>query len=700
MGQADQDQESGASSDLLSGSSPGTAIDGASRERTLPDAGLGTFAAGEVVGGRYRIVRFLAHGGMGEVYEALDTELQEHVALKTVLPHLVDRQPTAMERFKREIQLARKVSHPNVCRVFDIGRHAVRGGEIVFLTMEMLEGESLQRRIERTGKLAPAEALPIISQMTAALDAAHEAGIVHRDFKPANIMLVKRRGGRDRVVVTDFGIARALAPDDSQVSLTGTGLVIGSAAYMAPEQVQDGEITAAADIYALGVVMYEMMTGRHPFVGTTPLAVATKRLMEQPTAPREVVQDLPPAWDEVILRCLAKGPAERFPSAGAVAAALAAPQTIVTTVRGRGMWWIAAIAGAVALGGTAAYLAITARERAPAPTQVSDKKPIEEAKIVASPAATPQQPARPAKQATEKAGAARREGERLFREGNMSGARTKYLEALAGAGENHDARGRLLAAIATTHFYDGDLATAEARGKEAIESGGTDASVPAHLAMGHVALARGDVDGAERSYSRAVAAAEGSAQDLAEAQLALAMALAEKPDLTRAETLIRDAVRAFREQGAADLEALGRAFAARSAVSSSSEDDARRAIGPVDELLAKGGAVHRTLLARVHAAVARAALSGSPAEAHKGLEEVLRETIRLGLLPLQLETRLALGEVEVRTGPPIIGIGRLKVLEKEASARGFRLIAGKAASLASGPPTRLRQLLPRPRSGQ
>jgi serine/threonine protein kinase/Tfp pilus assembly protein PilF len=264
---------------------------------------------------------------MGEVYEAEDLELHERVALKTVRPE-VAADSRAIDRFKREIQLARRVTHPNVCRIFDLGHHSLATDrEITFLTMELLAGESLAGRLRTKGRMTTQEAFPLVAQMAAALAAAHEAGIVHRDFKPGNVMLVPVKGNEAefRAVVTDFGLARRTAAEESFVaSLSVAGEVMGTPAYMAPEQVEGKEITSAADLYALGAVMFEMVTGRLPFGGDTPFAVAVKRLTEPAPSPRTLVPDLDPRWEAAILRCLAREPEERFEAASEAVAALRA----------------------------------------------------------------------------------------------------------------------------------------------------------------------------------------------------------------------------------------------------------------------------------------------------------------------------------------------------------------------------------------
>ncbi len=287
----------------------------------LPSAENTIIAPGQVIGGRYAIVRLLAEGGMGEVYEADDRLLRERVALKTIRAQ-VAHDEVVVERFKREIQLARKVTHPNVCRLFDAGTH----GDLCFLTMELLEGETLDARLQSAGCLSIGRAAPLVAQMAAALHAAHRAGVIHRDFKSGNVVLVDDaddRGGT-RAVVTDFGLARQ-SVDSSTV--TGDGGIVGSPAYMAPEQVDGGAVSNATDIYALGVVMFEMVTGQLPFVAETPLATAVKRLREPPPSPRQYVPDLDERWEHAILRCLAKKPADRFTSALDVARAVGAVQS-------------------------------------------------------------------------------------------------------------------------------------------------------------------------------------------------------------------------------------------------------------------------------------------------------------------------------------------------------------------------------------
>ncbi|HET6897672.1 MAG TPA: protein kinase, partial [Vicinamibacteria bacterium] len=276
---------------------------------------------GDELDGRYRIVRFIAAGGMGEVYEATDLALGTEVAVKTIRPDLAAREQV-MERFRREILLARRVTHPNVCRIFDLGQHSSgAGADVTFLTMELLRGETLRHYLRRSGALSAEDALPLVEQMAEALAAAHDAGVVHRDFKAANVMLVPGPSPESplRVVVTDFGLAWA---GDSSRTLTHSDHLVGTPAYVAPEQAGGGEITAATDIYAFGVVLYEMVTARLPFEGDSPISIVLKRFHEEPVSPRDHAPALRRHWETAILRCLERDPRDRFASATDVMAAL------------------------------------------------------------------------------------------------------------------------------------------------------------------------------------------------------------------------------------------------------------------------------------------------------------------------------------------------------------------------------------------
>ncbi len=253
---------------------------------------------------------------MGTVYEAEDLTLHDRVALKTIRPDIAS-DPTAVERFKQEIRLGKRVTHPNVCRIHDIGSDRSEDGkEVLFLTMQFLSGETLASRIRR-GPIPQTEALPLIEDMAEALSAAHQAEVIHRDFKSGNVMLV-HGPRRTCAIVTDFGLARGVR---DSVPLTRAGLV-GTVDYMAPEQIRGEEVTPTADIYALGVVMYEMVTGQLPFTGDSRVTVALKHLNDEPQPPRNLAPHLEPIWDDTILGCLRKLPGERFQSAAEIKAAL------------------------------------------------------------------------------------------------------------------------------------------------------------------------------------------------------------------------------------------------------------------------------------------------------------------------------------------------------------------------------------------
>jgi tetratricopeptide (TPR) repeat protein len=297
------------------------------------------FRTGDLVSGRFRIERFLGEGGMGEVYAAFDLELSAMVALKTLRPELAAARGFA-ERLRREVHLARQVTHPNVCRVFDVGRD----GETLYFTMELLEGETLEQRLAAGAKFTPLNALPIIQQLCDGLTAAHGPGIVHRDFKSANVMLAG-----DRAVITDFGLARLLETGGEQ----SAGLAIGTPAYMAPEQMEGAAVTPAADIYALGVVIFEMLTGEKPYQASSPLALAAKKVKHPPRSLRELA-DVPVHWEAAVRRCLAAKPEDRFAHAREVAAALEGQASVPEPAR-RIPWRPLAAAAVIALAAVGAW---------------------------------------------------------------------------------------------------------------------------------------------------------------------------------------------------------------------------------------------------------------------------------------------------------------------------------------------------------
>jgi len=266
----------------------------------------GRFLPGRLVASRYRIIALLGKGGMGEVYRADDLTLGQAVAMK-FLPDDAGRDEALLERFRNEVRMARRVSHPNVCRVYDVGE--VEGQ--TFFTMEYVDGEDLASLLRRIGRLPPDKALDIARHLCAGLAAAHTKGVLHRDLKPANIML----DGRGQVVITDFGLA-GVADD-----IRGAEVRSGTPAYMSPEQLVGREVTTRSDIYALGLVLYEVFTGKRAF------AESSAKLLRSgtdhtPSRPSSVVKDLDPIVEKVILRCLETEPSSRPPTALAVAAAL------------------------------------------------------------------------------------------------------------------------------------------------------------------------------------------------------------------------------------------------------------------------------------------------------------------------------------------------------------------------------------------
>ncbi|HUS67619.1 MAG TPA: protein kinase [Kofleriaceae bacterium] len=265
-----------------------------------------------LVAGRYQVLALAGRGAMGSVYRARDTELDEVVALKFLRAELVDA-PGMLERFRREVRLARRVAHRNVARVFDIGEH---GGD-KFLTMAFIEGEPLGAVLARTGALSPARALAYARPICEGLEAAHASGVVHRDLKPDNVM-VARDG---TLVITDFGIARAAA-EGGAAAVATMGGVVGTPAYMAPEQVAAAEVDSRADLYALGVMLFEMLTGSLPWRGTSPIMVAAARLGTDPPDVRSVSPEIDAGVAEVVKRCMAREPGGRYASAAEVASAL------------------------------------------------------------------------------------------------------------------------------------------------------------------------------------------------------------------------------------------------------------------------------------------------------------------------------------------------------------------------------------------
>src|SRR5881392_3898472 len=259
---------------------------------------------GTTLGGRYRLDERIAGGGMGDVWKGTDEVLGRTVAIKILLPSLLD-EPGFAERFRGEARTMATINHPGVVDVYDYGSDPAAGA---YLVMEYVEGDALSRTLGRVGRLTPARTMNLMAQAADALHAAHEKGIVHRDVKPGNL-LVRPNG---TLVLTDFGIARSAMVGQ----LTAAGSVLGTASYISPEQASGATATALSDIYALGVVAYQCLSGHRPFEGDNPLEIAMRHVRENPPP---LPGDIPPAVRQIVERAMAKDPAARWPSASALA---------------------------------------------------------------------------------------------------------------------------------------------------------------------------------------------------------------------------------------------------------------------------------------------------------------------------------------------------------------------------------------------
>ena len=257
---------------------------------------------GALVGRRYEILQILGEGGMGAVYKAKDLELNRVIALKVIRPELASN-PEILQRFKQELILARQVTDRNVIRIFDLGE----AGGIKFITMEYVEGQSLYQILREKGKLPVPETMDIMRQMLSGLQAAHSEGVIHRDLKPGNIM----RDSQGRVVVMDFGLARSLAGD----GMTRTGTMMGTMEYMSPEQAQAKELDAPSDIFTVGLICYELLTGKMPYHADSVVASLLKRMQERAAPPSDWDASIPQPVSELVSKCLERDPADRWQSA-------------------------------------------------------------------------------------------------------------------------------------------------------------------------------------------------------------------------------------------------------------------------------------------------------------------------------------------------------------------------------------------------
>ena len=267
---------------------------------------------GHLLDGRYRIGRRIARGGMASVYEAMDTRLDRACAVKIMHPGLGDDTAFA-DRFKREARAAARLNHPNVVNVFDQGDDPTVDGGTLYLVMELVAGRTLRDLIRDEAPLKPAKALALMEPIVSALAAAHRSGLIHRDIKPENVLIADEDSG-SRVKVADFGLAKAVSAD-TQHTATG-GVIIGTVSYLAPELVIDGTCDARADVYAVGVVLYELLTGEKPHAGESPIAVAYQHVHEDVPPPSRIVPDVPPYLDALVARATARDRDQRPADAG------------------------------------------------------------------------------------------------------------------------------------------------------------------------------------------------------------------------------------------------------------------------------------------------------------------------------------------------------------------------------------------------
>src|SRR6201996_5936763 len=261
-----------------------------------------------LLGDRYELDGVVGRGGMAEVYRAHDIRLDRVVAIKTLRTDLA-RDQTFQARFRREAQSAASLNHPSIVAVYDTGEDMATGIPVPYIVMEYVDGRTVRDLLQSDHRLLPERSLEIIDGILGALDYSHQSGIVHRDIKPGNVM-VTRNGD---IKVMDFGIARAMS--DNQATMTQTAQVIGTAQYLSPEQARGERVDARSDLYSTGCLMYELLTGRPPFTGDSPVAIAYQHVRENPVPPSRLDPELPPWADAIVLKAMAKSPNDRYQTA-------------------------------------------------------------------------------------------------------------------------------------------------------------------------------------------------------------------------------------------------------------------------------------------------------------------------------------------------------------------------------------------------
>jgi predicted Ser/Thr protein kinase len=443
------------------------------------------------IGARYEILRELGSGGMGRVFQVRDRETGEALALK-VLRAEVAAQPSMAERFKNELRLARRITHKNVCRIYDFNRV----GSVAYISMEYVDGETLRALLDRGGALPPARVVTLARQVCAGLAEAHAQGVIHRDLKPENIMIT----GTGAAKLMDFGIARSL-----QANTTSTQTLIGTPSYMAPEQVQGRAIDARSDIYALGLILYECLTGRRAFAGATPVEVALKQLQERPPAPHRLRSDVPRALEAAVMRCLEKDPAKRYASVDQLVKALAVKDGASISPAPRRRWPRAVAAVVLVLGGV-----IWKHRHEQAPQASASPPPG----VVAPQAPLPRRTEVPPTEAPSDASPMVQQADApSIPNGDRESARTAF-QKLREAAEAGDADAQLR--LAQALFKGPDAIRNESQARiwltRAAEQGNADAAFALGMMYEHGRGGERDIRSAISWYERAAAAGHAGAQ--------------------------------------------------------------------------------------------------------------------------------------------------------------------------------------------